>query len=267
LREFLTEDPFGVFQDGEGDGGGSLLASLVTVEDFSKIESFDGTTRIRSRVRIGKESTGDFFFLNFEYDRRPQGRSGGEGGGKGEVGGDGERKDEVGVIRPLSYGMGTFVTYAVTLSEGYTVEPPLPLLIVEIDAKRDRPNKKLLPQAFEEEGEGEEGDKDEEDEEADRYVVFADPTECGAFEKFGTLFEKQGFQFDNDAPLIYLLMCFQYYDLEWNIQKVMLEGLLGMGEEGSDIDSDSDSDNERNSDEDADEEIAESPVGEFAPVD
>ena len=72
MRDFFSEDPFSVFEEEDGTNRGKEFADILTVEEFSKNESLDGTTRIRSRVRVGKEGSG-FFFLHFEYDRRPKG--------------------------------------------------------------------------------------------------------------------------------------------------------------------------------------------------
>ena len=278
LRDFFSEDPFGVLEEEDGNRGAEF-AEILTIEEFSKVQSLDGTTRIRSRVRVGKEGD-DFFFLHFEYDRRPKGGDvvvveEEEDDEKHQLE-DKDNEEKSNVVRPLSYGKGTSVTYVVTISPGFTVEPPIPLLVIEIDAKRDRPNKSLLPRDFGQEEEGEEvegegsgkgkGGADENDE-ADRYVVFVDPTECGALEIFGELLEKRGFGFDNDAPLVYLLICFQYYDLEWDIQKVILEGLLGIGEGCSQSSGDDMGSEDGEGGDDASLEIAESPAGGFEQVD
>ncbi|GMH47373.1 hypothetical protein TrVE_jg10066 [Triparma verrucosa] len=238
----------------------AAVAKHCSVPTYTKIESLDGSTRIKAKVIItpnpkfsGRTAP---ITLSFDYERRPHElpstSSESKPVSKPVLPTDDPTDDNP--IRPLSYNKGTMVMFTVTAADNFDQE--VPLIILEIEGKRDRPLKDCVSR---EDLEGS-SDSDEEDENSrdpasnkDTYAVFADGDGMDllrqAFE--GACSPEEAEDLD-DESLIYSILTFGFYDTEWDVPRCIVEGLFGSYSCDSDDDDDSNNSNDSNEQNDSD---------------
>ena len=238
LKDMISSDPFQIF---EGTGEGKKLCDMVKVTECSRTQGLEGHSRTlatvqfqnpkrknnskKQKVEDGSLQVADsgFFTLHFDYDRRPSGRVTDEeyeqqielDASKAHSEEDVEEPPQ----RPISFGLATSIKYMIRISQDYN--KPEELLVVEVEGLRDRAGKDAVMM-----------EEEEEEPTEDKFSSYLFP------EGMGLLHEcllQQGVEFEEEEALIYLLLCFQYYDMEFELNRFVLECALG-GEEGSEGD-------------------------------
>ena len=173
------------------------LMNMVSVESVTRVQSTEGISRIKARVRFGKS-----VIMMTDYSRRPV------GGGEGEG-------EEAPPIRPLTHNSSTEISYSIEC--GREFERPEIVLAVEVEAARDRPIKD--PVAGGEGGEGK-----------DVYNTCVFPDGMEAMEN---LLKEEGLVLPQQEMIVYLFMYFDFFEREWEMDKFIIEGAFGEGGENS----------------------------------
>ncbi|GMH94367.1 hypothetical protein TL16_g12887 [Triparma laevis f. inornata] len=224
----------------------NAVAACCSVPKYTRVESLDGSTRIKAQVvvepgkqhsRSTSQSTSPIT-ISFDYERKPH-----ELPNPPQV--PPASNDEQPPIRPLSYNKGTIVTFTVTAALGF--EEEVPLIMLEIEGKRDRPLKDCVSREELEESDSDESDserKDHDESNKDTYAVMADEDGMELLRKaFEGACSPEDAEDIDDQSLIYSILTFGFYDTEWDVPKCIVEGLFGgYDDDGDDSDVDVDED-------------------------